>query len=180
MKLNLNLLRILKEIPLEIDKYIVLYYAYNTNLDDLLLIDSKYIESCTVLENLGFIENNKITSSGKKLYESINKLKEESEIFFKEFWETYPINDAWGTFSMSRIIRSNITLTKQAYMRALKYHTHDEIMVALLAYIDMLKHKSSSTENKLKYMKSPKNFLNDDLSIYVSKAPGNMFTDYSL
>lgn len=76
---------------------------------------------------------------------------------FDEIWFLFPKDDAYRHFQSTRPIRYNKIETKKEYEIALGERTHEQLKEALTAELEY--RKSSSAENKLKYMKSSLNWF---------------------
>lgn len=91
---------------------------------------------------------------------------EDDKTGFKEFWNLYPLTDEHSNFHMTTTIRGDENLTKEEYLKALKKVSKEDLLEALKWEIKM--RTKPGSENKLKYLKRPKNWLKmEQYNIYL-------------
>jgi hypothetical protein len=70
---------------------------------------------------------------------------------FEAFWKAYPSSDKWGSWTKTRVLRSNKAKSRTLYNKAVREVGHDNLMMALKAEVD-LKRKNSSVRNEMRFM----------------------------
>ncbi len=101
-----------------------------------------------------------ITVSGYEVFRKITGRKplltdkKNYKLNFKEFWETFPSNDAHGPWMKTRNLRADKTTSFNLYRKIIQNGTsHEDLMKALRHQIKEFK-QGSITSNRLTYMKS--------------------------
>jgi len=152
----------------------------NTNyitVEELIYLYTLYIEedwrmniypaSIFKLERLGFLKNGILTSSGESLLADIPRPtpSAQSKDRFEEFWLAFPRDDEHHTFPKTRAIRINKALTRLEFNNVIEANKATQEQLIDSVTKEVAYRKSFRTENYLRYMKSPPNWLRD--SIYL-------------
>lgn len=162
MRIDKELIERCNKNEIMIDDFLILYNIYFNCNWELNVFPAKINR----LKNLGLLESEeKVTYQGEVLIfdilpknEPTNPPSEKIEKF-EELWKLFPTNDGWGRFPSTRTIRTQKVLTKNFYIEALQDMPHEKLMEALAKEVEF--RKTSSSENKLKYMKSSYNWLKE-------------------
>lgn len=180
MIINLLYEHILKKYRISIEQYFILE-CLNLKLYDIInkkryvldiqnLFRRKFIDTLSDNENLDIQEyfltdlGNQVFTNLDVIYRELNPdlLAKVPTGNFDEFWELFPINDKFGNFPKSRLLRVNKAECKRKYLAILaegKY-THEQIINALKYEIEFNNSASTFKENKYKFMKSSSVWLN--------------------
>lgn len=155
MHINKENYKTITSLLLSMDEFCYLYSLY---------LDEFWLDIPTEVKNklitLGFLSRDGfITTKFLGLLTAMEDTKEIDSGEFQTFWDAYPANDGFGRFAPTRDIKLSGKLdAKVEYIKARVTHSADTILNGLNNYISYLK-KTSVTENKLKFMKGPLNFL---------------------
>jgi hypothetical protein len=146
----LEVLNSLNQLGVSIDEYLVLLanskgneviegalYMYIPNLQGLK----------KALINKGMLDKRGIRT---KLAYKIPGLKPEAKDF-ESFWKEYPSSDQWGSWTKTRVLRSNKSRARTLYNQAVREVGHDNLIMALKHDV-ALKQKSSLMRNEMRFM----------------------------
>ncbi len=107
-----------------------------------------------------------VLSTLKQDYEALQNMsvtfdKTNFEVKFNEFWDSFPTSDKYLGYPRTRVLRSDQEHVKKSYRKILQDYSHDEIMKALKAEVQMRKNNSTSKDySNFKYMKAIATWLN--------------------
>ena len=127
-----------------------------------------YPASIYKLQRLGFLNNdNELTASGESLLANqfnIPPTEKVAEVYmFEEFWNAFPKDDEHHIFNKTRAIRANKALARLEYDKLINEGVASQIDLIEAVKREVKWRMSFKTENHLKFMKSPPNWLRDKM-----------------
>lgn len=122
------------------------------------------------IESYNAVNNPNITEKGEKVldeinyrqnYEKPNISNEDVDIYFEDFWKTFPSwdNSILKNYSKTRNLKSDKQGCKKIYSKLLNTYSHSDIMKGLHNEIAFRKNTSNAGDNKFIYMKNSKTWL---------------------
>jgi hypothetical protein len=149
---DMHVLSDAKSRMLTMDEYIYLFYGAQEIELDLSVNVPKLVR-------LGYLDKDLcFTDACLELVPEHSTMQVE---MFEEFWETYPLNDAFFNHPKTRTLRMNKAYTKKEYVKQSKIYGEDFIMDALRREIEDRMENSSGKKNSFTFMKSSLNYLKE-------------------
>lgn len=130
----------------------------------------KYYEE----ELVGFrnVRNLCLTLKGENVIKALSEIKFDKEkeekivitveIYFNEFWDTFPASDKWGPFKPTRSFKADKNGCNKKYTKLLleEGYKHEDVIKALKYQINLFQKDSTAIENKMKFFQNTSTWLN--------------------